>query len=244
MKYYIGSMAYGREDIQHHGILGMKWGVRRYQNPDGSLTELGKLQARQQRLDEQNAYWTKNAHQTFRKGRTYKLQKDFMNIHDNNFSRVSGKASAEGKKAADTMRKISKEVERARSAERDIVNKKANELEQIEEDNRSKFSKSMRGLYSKLFPTEFRIKTAEEQYARRIKAEKSDEAQAAHATRRGKEGEYSRLVREFRDSLANTVGNEFIASVPKELKTQAKEYVEYMMDSMWLKKREVSDVFA
>ena len=28
--------------IAHHGILGMKWGVRRYQNEDGSLTEKGK----------------------------------------------------------------------------------------------------------------------------------------------------------------------------------------------------------
>lgn len=28
--------------ISHHGILGMKWGVRRYQNPDGSLTPEGQ----------------------------------------------------------------------------------------------------------------------------------------------------------------------------------------------------------
>lgn len=28
--------------LYHHGILGMKWGVRRFQNKDGSLTSAGK----------------------------------------------------------------------------------------------------------------------------------------------------------------------------------------------------------
>lgn len=29
-------------ELRHHGTRGMKWGIRRYQNPDGSLTEEGR----------------------------------------------------------------------------------------------------------------------------------------------------------------------------------------------------------
>lgn len=42
------------EYLAHHGILGMRWGIRRYQNPDGTLTEEGR-----RRLEKKDAKWAK-----------------------------------------------------------------------------------------------------------------------------------------------------------------------------------------
>lgn len=40
-KKYRRNVVYSSE-LYHHGIKGQKWGIRRYQNPDGTLTEEGK----------------------------------------------------------------------------------------------------------------------------------------------------------------------------------------------------------
>lgn len=40
--YYAPSPIVEDNHLEHHGVLGMKWGVRRFQNADGTLTAKGK----------------------------------------------------------------------------------------------------------------------------------------------------------------------------------------------------------
>lgn len=47
------------ETLQHHGILGQKWGIRRFQNKDGSLKPAGRARAKKTLTEKVNDYKTK-----------------------------------------------------------------------------------------------------------------------------------------------------------------------------------------
>lgn len=47
-------MYYLSNELYHHGILGQKWGIRRFQNKDGTRTEAGKIHYKQIQDDVKN----------------------------------------------------------------------------------------------------------------------------------------------------------------------------------------------
>ena len=66
--------------LAHHGVKGMKWGVRRYQNADGSLTKAGKQHAVELRNIKRNLPHTDDVNDIVRT--LSKQEKEFLGAPD------------------------------------------------------------------------------------------------------------------------------------------------------------------
>lgn len=76
-------------ELMHHGTKGMRWGIRRYQNKDGSLTYAGKKRALKMR--NQYTQFSKNEKFRDKEGNlTYKGRKKDLKMKEE-YSELTGK---------------------------------------------------------------------------------------------------------------------------------------------------------
>ena len=91
------------DELYHYGVKGMKWGIRRYQNKDGTLTAAGKKRER-----EKTRGWSKeakNARRIKRKSVHQMTNKELQQLNkrmvlENNYPRLNPNKVERGLKYA------------------------------------------------------------------------------------------------------------------------------------------------
>ena len=84
-------------ELYHWGIKGMKWGVRRYQNPDGTLTEVGR-----RRLEKADYKWAKKKTDKITAQAKKASQKE-LDSYGNELLKLPGAIKSDGKLSAQTV---------------------------------------------------------------------------------------------------------------------------------------------
>lgn len=79
------------QELKHYGIKGQKWGIRRYENPDGTLTEAGKKRYRYQNPDGSLTEEGKKDYMTAAK----KGKLDVSKLSDNDLNMINSRFARE-----------------------------------------------------------------------------------------------------------------------------------------------------
>ena len=85
------------DELYHYGIIGMKWGIRRYQNPDGSLTPAGR-----RKLEKQDVKWAKKKSSKIT-DQAKKLSQRELDVYGNYLLKLPNARNANGKLSAQTV---------------------------------------------------------------------------------------------------------------------------------------------
>ena len=85
------------DELYHYGIIGMKWGIRRHQNPDGSLTPAGR-----RRLEKRDTKWAKKKSSKIT-AQAKKLSQRELDVYGNYLLKLPNARNANGKLSAQTV---------------------------------------------------------------------------------------------------------------------------------------------
>ena len=84
-------------ELYHWGIKGMKWGVRRYQNPDGTLTPAGR-----KRLEKKDQKWAKKKTEKIT-AKAKKTSQRELDAYGKELLKFPGARKSDGKLSAQTV---------------------------------------------------------------------------------------------------------------------------------------------
>lgn len=88
---------YVNYEIRHHGILGQRWGVRRFQNADGSLTPAGR-----RRLEKRDAKWARKNYDKIEKTAKQRVKGD-LDEYASKLLNQPGSRNSDGRLSASTI---------------------------------------------------------------------------------------------------------------------------------------------
>ena len=91
-------------ELYHYGVLGMKWGVRRYQNEDGTLTEAGRKY-----LEKKDIKWAKKNYNKITSATRKRVSKD-LDQYTYELMKDPSSRNAYNRKMAELMNVAAKDI--------------------------------------------------------------------------------------------------------------------------------------